>query len=149
MNWWALGTRCSSFLAEAEAFREAVMDAATLRDAALKPAADRHGQAHVGVGDHQPYAGEATLLEGGVGLAFCAAVELGPEILRLAVTHLEAQQLPEAIGVHSHGNDHCSGADLKGHALPAVEVGGIEVDVPVAGLLQRTALLPLRGRPSV
>ena len=42
-----------------------------------------------------------------------------------------------AIGVHAHGDDNGSGADLHGSAQPAVEVGGIEVEVGVTLALKR------------
>ena len=82
----------------------------------------------MGLAHHQPQAGEAAFFERGH--------ELAPEALALTVAHLELQQLPAAIRVHPHGDDHGSGADLQGLAQPAMEVGGIEVNVGVAGLLQ-------------
>ena len=74
------------------------------------------------------------------------ANELAPEGLALTVAHLEPQQLPAAMRVHPHGDDHGSGADPQGLAQPAMEVGGIEVDVGVAGLLQGPVLLRRRLR---
>jgi hypothetical protein len=51
----------------------------------------------VGVTHHEPDASKAALLEGGD--------ELSPEGLRLAVAHLEAQQLTAPVLVHPHGDD--------------------------------------------
>jgi hypothetical protein len=95
----------------------------------------------VSVIDDQPDDRKAPLLELSVGLAFRAAVELRQEGLGLAVAHLEAQQLPAPVVIHPHGDDDSAGADLLGLAQPALEVGGIEVDigvgVGVAATLQR------------
>jgi hypothetical protein len=107
------------------------MDPATLPAAALQHPADGVGEALVGIADHELDASEAALLE--------RADEIAPERLALAVSDLEAQKLPAAIGVHSHGDDDSSGADLHRPAQPAVEVGGIEVEVGVAAGLQRPA----------
>ena len=105
------------------------VDTAALPDAALQLAADGLGEAGVGVRDHQLDATQASLLEVGD--------ELRPEGLRLAVAHLEAQQLPSTILVHPHGDDNSAGADLLRLAAAALEVGGIKVDVGVAAALQR------------
>ena len=107
------------------------MDAAALPDAALQLSADRLGQARVGVAHHEPDASKATLLEVGD--------ELRPEGLALAVAHLEPEQLTAAVGIDAHGYDHGPRAHLQGLAQAALEVGGIQVDVGVAGLLQRPA----------
>ena len=104
------------------------MDPAALPAAALELASDRLGQAHVGVAHHELDASQAAFFERGN--------ERTPEALALAVTHLEAQQLPAAVGVDAHGDDHGSGADLQGLAEPAVKVGGIEVEVGVASLVE-------------
>jgi hypothetical protein len=82
----------------------------------------------MGVGDDQAHASEAALFEAGQ--------ELPPEGLTLAVTHLEAQQFTASIGVHAHGHHHGTGADLQRLAQPAVEVGGVEVEVRVAAAVE-------------
>jgi hypothetical protein len=68
-----------------------------------------------------------------------AGDELRPEGFGLAVAQLEAQQLAATILVHPHGDDDNAGADLQGLAQPSLEVGGIQVDVGIACLLQRPA----------
>jgi len=83
----------------------------------------------VGIADHQLDASEAALLE--------RANEIAPEGLAFAVTHLETQELTAAIGIDAHGDDDGSGADLHGSPEPAVEVGGIEIQVGVATGFQR------------
>ena len=105
------------------------MNAATLPAAALEHPADGVGETLVGITDHELDASEAALLE--------RADEVAPERLALAVADLETEQLPAAIGVHAHGDHHGPGADLHRPAQPAVEVGGIEVEVGVAAGLQR------------
>ncbi len=107
------------------------MAAAALPDASLQLAADRLGEAGVGVRDHQPDATQAPFLEMGD--------ELRPEGLGLAVADLEAQQLPATILVHPHGDDDSAGAELLSLAQPPLEVGGIEIDVGVAAALQGPA----------
>jgi hypothetical protein len=54
--------------------------------------------------------------------------ELRPDGLRLTVAHLDAQQLPAPVLVHSHGDDGGAGADLLDLAQAALDVGGVEVD---------------------
>ena len=105
------------------------MDPATLPAAALQHPSDGVGEALVGIADHQLDASEAAL--------FQRANEVAPERLSLAVADLEAEQLPAAIGVDAHGDDDGSGADLHGTPEPAVQVGGIEVEVGVTAGLQR------------
>jgi hypothetical protein len=89
--------------------------AATLPAAALQHPADGVGKALVGIADHQLDASEAALLE--------RSDEVAPERLALAVAHLEAEQFPAPIGVHAHGDDDSSGADLHRPAQPAVQAG--------------------------
>jgi hypothetical protein len=109
------------------------MDPTALPAAALQHPPDGFGEALVGIADHQLHPSEAAL--------FQRADELAPERLALAVVHLEAEQLPSAIGVHAHGDDDGPppGADLHRPAEPAVEVRGIEVQVGVAAGIQRPA----------
>jgi hypothetical protein len=82
-------------------------------------------------GDHQLDAIQAPLFEVGN--------ELRPEGLVLAVAHLDAEQLPMAVGIDAHGDDDSPGADLQGLAQPALEVGGIELDVGIGAAVQRAA----------
>jgi hypothetical protein len=89
----------------------------------------------VGITDHQPYAREAALLERGD--------ELAPEVLALVVAHLETEQLTTAIGIDARA-PRSSGADLESLAQSALEVGGIEVDIGIARLLQWPAQEGLR-----
>ena len=95
------------------------MHTAPLPAAALQHPADRVDQTAVGITDHELDPSEAPL--------FQRTDELTPERLALAVTDLEAEQLPAPIGVHAHGDDDGSGADLHCPAQPAVQVGGVEV----------------------
>jgi len=106
------------------------MHAAALPAAALQHPADRVDQTAVGIADHQLDPSEATLFEG--------ANELAPEALAFAVTHLEAEQFPAAIGIDAHGHHHRPGADLHGTAQAPVEVGGVEIEVGVALPLKRS-----------
>ena len=107
------------------------VDPAALPHTALELASYGLGQTGVGVTHHEPDASKASLLEMGD--------ELRPERLALTVAHLEAEQLPTPVLVHSHGHHHGSGADLLGLSPSPIEVGGIEVDVGVATALQRAA----------
>ncbi len=102
---------------------------AALPDAALQLAADGLGEAQMGVTDHQLDPSESVLLEVGD--------EFSPECLAFAVTHLQADQYMAAVGIDAHGDHSSPGADLQGPAQLAVEVGGNEIDVGVAGLLER------------
>jgi hypothetical protein len=103
--------------------------AGALPGAALEHAAHGFGRPHVSVAHHQPHAAEAALYEAGE--------ELPPEGLALAVAHLEPQQLTAAIGIDAHGDDDGPGADLQRLAEPAVEVGGVEVEVRVTAAVER------------
>ena len=105
------------------------MHTAALPAAALQHSADRVDQTAVGIADDELDPCESSLLEG--------ADELAPEALAFAVSDLETEQFPAAVGVDAHGDDNGSGADLHGSAQPAVEVGGIEVEVGVTLALQR------------
>ena len=107
------------------------MHPAALPHTALQLAADRLGEADVGVRDHQLDASKAPLFEVGD--------ELRPEGLGLTVADLETQKLPPAIGMNPHGDYHSARGDLLSPAKPALEVGGIQVDVGIASLLQRPA----------
>ena len=107
------------------------MDPAALPAAALQHSADRVGEAPVGIADDELDPCESAL--------FQRADELAPEALAFAVSDLETEQLPAAISVHAHGDDDGSGADLHRLAQPAVEVGGIEVQVGVTAGLQGPA----------
>jgi hypothetical protein len=82
----------------------------------------------VGVADHQPHPRQAALLAG--------SDERCPEGLARAIAHLDAEQFGPAVGVDAHGHHHGSGADLQSRAQPCLEVGGIEVNVGIARLLQ-------------
>ena len=80
------------------------------------------------VADHELDPSEAALLE--------RANELAPEALGFAVAHLDAEQLAATIGIDAHGHHHSPGADLHRLAETPVEIGGIEVQVGVAGGLK-------------
>ena len=59
------------------------------------------------------------------------AINSPPEALTLAISHLEAQQLTAAVGVHSIGDVHSPSANLQGLAQPAVKIGRVHVNVGV------------------
>ena len=73
-------------------------------------------QPGVGIRDHQLHAGQPTGLE--------AAQERGPERTVLAVTHIQPEHLPTAIGGHPSGDDDCAGDDPAVHA--GLEIGGVD-----------------------
>ena len=104
------------------------MHPAALPGTPLEHAAHGFGQAHMGVTHNQPHASEAAL--------FDAGEELPPEGLAFAVTHLEPQQLSAAVGIDAHRHDDSAGADLQRLAQPAVEIGGIEVEVRVTAAIE-------------
>jgi len=56
-----------------------------------------------------------------------------------AVTQLEAEQLPAAIGIDEHSVANRSGADLHPPAQQAVQVGGIQIQVGVTAGFQGPA----------
>ncbi len=66
-----------------------------------------------------------------------AAEELAPEVLGLAVAYGDAEHLAVAEGIDADGHHHTPRHHLHVLAEPAVEVGGVEVDVREAGMLQR------------
>jgi hypothetical protein len=101
---------------------------APLPGAALEHPLDRRRQSRVGVRDHQLDANKAPLSEGGD--------ELRPEGLSLTIAHLETNKLP-AIGIDPHRHHRSARGDLLSLALPPIEVGGIQVDIGIASLLQR------------
>ena len=107
------------------------MDPTALPAAALQHPPDRVGEALVGIADHELDPSESSL--------FQRAYELAPEGLALAVADLETKQFSAAIGVHAHGDDDGSGADLHRPAQAAVQVGGIQIQVGVAADIQRPA----------
>ena len=119
-----------------EAFRGAVMDAAQAAQrsaprgatpaAALQHPANGVGEALVGIADHELDPAETAFLLLRRSLRLEGAKKLAPEGLALAVAHLEAEQLAPAIGVHAHGDDDGSGADLQ---RPAEERLHLQVDV--------------------
>ena len=84
----------------------------------------------MGIGDHQAGASEATLFE--------RAQKLAPEALGLAVAHGDAEHLAVAESIDADCHHHRTGADLHVAAEAAVEVGGVEVDVGEAGVVERT-----------
>ena len=104
---------------------------AALTAAALEHPLDRRRQPQVGVRDHQQGALQAPLLE--------AAQELAPEALGLTFTHGDSEHLAVAEGIDGDCNLHGSGADLHVAAQMAREIGGVQVDVRKAGMVQRTA----------
>jgi len=105
------------------------MHPAALPAAALEHPLDRRRQPQVGIGDHQPGAIQATLLEAGE--------ELAPEGLGLAVAHGDAEHLAVAESIDADRHHHRTGADLHVAAETAVEVGGVEVVVGEAGVVER------------
>ena len=104
---------------------------AALPGAALEHPLDRRRQPQMGIGDHRPRAREAALLE--------RAQELAPEAFGLAVAYGNSEHLAVAEGVDADRHHHRRGADLHVAAETAVEIGGVEVDVRKAGMLQRPA----------
>jgi len=102
---------------------------ATLPRAALEHALDRGRQPQVGIRDHQPGAGEATLFE--------RTQELAPEALRFAIAYGDAERLAVAQGIDADRHHHRTGADLQVAAQAVMEIGGVEVDVGEAGMVER------------
>jgi hypothetical protein len=106
MPWWAYSFGEALRLGDPLQQVAGEVDAATLPDAALQLPADGLGKAHVGVADHQLDASEAALLLLRRSLRLERGKELTPEALAFAVAHLETQQLPAAVGIDAHGDDH-------------------------------------------
>ena len=107
------------------------MDPAALPAAALQHPPDRIGEALVGVADDELDPRQPALFE--------RADEVAPERLGFAVADFETEQFTAAISVDAHGDDNRPGADLHRPAQPAVEVGGIEIQVGVTACLKRPA----------
>ncbi len=97
---------------------------AALPAAALQHPPDDVREALVGIADHQ-----------------CpTTIWLRPRSFSEPMNWLQklSDSLSPTLGVHAHGDDDGPGADLHRRAEPAVGVGGIEVQVGIALLLQRT-----------
>ena len=97
------------------------------------------GQPRVGIGDHELDVSKAPLYCFAEAGGFEVGDELRPEGLGLTIADLETKKLTAAIGINPHGDHRSARGDLLGLALPSIEVGGIQVDVGIASLLQRPA----------
>ena len=116
---------------------------APLPATALEHAPDLRRQPQVGnpsgesfaYGDHQLGSSQATLLLLRRSLRLEGAEEMAPVALRLAVAHGNAEHLAVAEGIDA--DRHHDGPRHHLHVLSqtAVEVGGIEEDVQVVGMV--------------
>lgn len=103
------------------------MDTTSLVGGADHHLADRVDQAGVVVGEDQADPAQAAFAQ--------VTQELGPERLGLAVADHDAEDLPAAVLGDTGGDDHGPGGDLV--VDPGLAVGGVEVDVGEAGVVQR------------
>jgi hypothetical protein len=79
------------------------------------------------VGKHQPHPGQASFSQ--------VTQEFGPGCLGLAVTDEDTQDLPKTVLGDPRGDHHGAGDDLMPDA--GLEIGGIQIDVGEAGVVQR------------
>lgn len=89
---------------------------------------DRCFQAGVRVGDHQAHPGQAACFE--------RAQELRPERLVFAVTDVEAEDLPGALGGDAGGDDHGARHDLAEGDISDMDVGGVQIHIGEGNVAQ-------------
>ena len=85
----------------------------------MEAAADRFDQPGVGVGDHQPHAGQAAVGELGE--------ELAPERLVLRVADVDTEDFTMPVGTQPGGDHDRFRYDVA--VLADMDVGGVEPDV--------------------
>ena len=95
------------------------MDPTPLPGGALEAAGDRFDQPGMGVGDHEPHAGQAAIGEAGE--------ELTPERLVLRVADIDTEHLTMPIGTQPGGDHDRLRGDVT--VLADMHVGGIQPDV--------------------
>jgi hypothetical protein len=105
---------------------------------ALKGAFESGDEAGVLVGDDQPHPGQPTTLQRGQ--------EAAPEHLVLAVTHVQAEDFPAAVGGDPGGHHDRLRRDVGG-GVAHVQVGRVQVDVGELDVVEPSG--PKRGHDLV